>query len=173
MGAGRGENGGAGEPGTHDAMTPSLPVPTDNIFKFACLFGLALIIAGLFSFVSIYSSSLDRKIKYSEVLIPLEAKAQRSKAEDDILALNKRLIEVTRANEVAGYGVVGAALAAGLFLSGYGAKKWHRDIQQRDDRLALLQIEKLEVEIAKLRMELRTETPAADKDDIDRSVDAD
>jgi len=71
-------------------MTPSLPIPTDNIYKFACLFGLALIMASIFSYVSIYSSSLDRKVKHMEVIIPLEANSQRSKADNDLIELNKR-----------------------------------------------------------------------------------
>ena len=140
-------------------MTPSLPVPTDNIYKFSCLFGLALIISSLFAFVSTYTSSLDRKIKYSEVVIPLEAKAQRSKVEDDMLAMNKKLIEVTKSNEsIAGAGI-SIVLTAGIFLSGFGATRWHSVIQKRDDRLAALQIEKLEVEIERLRSEFRVPAP--------------
>ena len=97
-------------------MTPSLPVPTDNIYKFSCLFGLALIISSLFAFVSTYTSSLDRKIKYSEVVIPVEAKAQRSKVEDDMLAMNKKLIEVTKSNEsIEGAGISIGLLALHLF----------------------------------------------------------
>jgi hypothetical protein len=136
-------------------MTPSLPVPTDNIYKFACLFGLALIISSIFAFVSTYTSSLDRKIKYSEVVISLEAKAQRSKFEDDTLAMNRKLIDVTKSNENFAGTVIAVLLAIGISLSSYGANKWHRDIQQRDDRLAALQIEKLEVEVAKLRSEFQ------------------
>lgn len=138
-----------------NVMTPSLPVPTDNIYKFACLFGLALIISSVFAFVSTYTSSLDRKIKYSEVIILLEARAQLSKFEDDTLAMNRKLIEVTKSNEDFAGTVVAALLVVGIFLSSYGANKWYRDIQQRDDRLAALQIEKLEVEVAKLRSEFQ------------------
>lgn len=137
-------------------MSPSLPVPTDNIYKFACLFGLALIVSSIFSFVATYTSSLDRKVRYSEALIPLEAKAQRTKIEEDTLAMNKKLIEVTKSNENAAGVAISIVLVVGLFLSGYGAKKWYQDIQRRDDRLAALQLEKLEAEIAKLRSEIKS-----------------
>jgi hypothetical protein len=135
-------------------MTPSLPIPTDNIYKFTCLFGLALIISSLFAFVSTYTSSLDRKIKYSETIIPLEAKTQRSKVEDDILAMNRKLIDVTKSNENVASTVISILFVIGIYLSSFGAIRWHRVIQHRDDKLATLQIEKLEVEITKLRSEI-------------------
>lgn len=134
-------------------MTPSLSVTTDNIYKFACLFGLALIISSIFAFVSTYTASLDRKIKYSETIIPLEAKAQRTKTEDDLLAMNKKLIKITEANEnFAGVSIT-VILLAGILLSIFGAQRWYTNIQKRDDRLSALQQEKLELEIEKLRPE--------------------
>lgn len=141
-------------------MTPSLPIPTDNIYKFACLFGLALIIVSIFSFVSTYTASLDRKVKYMEVIIPLEAKAERGKAEDELLTLNKKLIEVAQSNEKAATDAISAVLGVGIALSVFGAHKWHVKIQLRDDRLAQLQIEKLEVEISKLRAEIQSSKAA-------------
>ncbi|RZI82162.1 MAG: hypothetical protein EOP38_16920 [Rubrivivax sp.] len=134
-------------------MTPTVPVPTDNIFKFACMFGLALIVSCIFAFVSTYTAALDRKVKYSEALIPLEAKTQRTKAEDDMLVMNKKLIEVTKSNEKFSNGAIALVFAFGSLLSWYGASKWHSVIQRRDDRLVELQLEKLEAEIAKLRTE--------------------
>jgi len=131
-------------------MQPSVPVPTDNIYKFACLFGLVLIVSALFCFVNSYSTSLDRKIKYSEVVIPLEAKPERTKAEEQLLALNKKLIEVTRDNESTANTAIGVVLALGIFLSAYGAVKWHKVVQVRDDQLAELQLRKLAAEVANL-----------------------
>lgn len=141
-------------------MTPSLSVATDNIYKFACLFGLALIISSIFAFVSTYTASLDRKIKYSETIIPLEAKAQRSKAEDDLLAMNKKLIEVTKSNEESAGIIIIVILAVGISLSVFGAHMWYSTIQKRDNRLAALQQEKLELEIEKLRSELAKSAPS-------------
>lgn len=131
-------------------MQPSLPLPTDNIYKFSCLFSLVLIVSSLFSFVASYGSALEQKIKYSEVVISLEEKAQRTRGEDELLAMNKRLIEVTRANELTANYVIFAAFIAGLGLSDYGAWKWHQHIQPRDDQLTELQLRKLSAELAKL-----------------------
>ena len=140
-------------------MTPSLPVPTDNIYKFAALFGLALVVSGIFAFSAVYTSSLEKKIKYTEAMIELEAKTTRTKLEDDTLAFNRRLVEITQSNEkTANYGL-GGLIGLGLVLSVYGAVRWHQVIQPRDDEIAKLQKEKLEAEIAKLRAE--TERPTS------------
>ena len=131
-------------------MAPNVPLPTDNIYKFACLFGLALIVVAVFSFVSVYTSSLDRKIKHSEVVISLEAKTERSKAEADLLELNKRLLEITKSNEDAARNLIFVVLGLGLVLSAVGATAWYRLIQTRDDQLASLQLRKLIAEVNKL-----------------------
>ena len=136
-------------------MQPSLPVPTDNIYKFCCLFGLVLIVSSIFSFVASYSSSLDRKIKYTETVIPLKAKAKRTEAEEEILKLHQKLLQVTGSNEeTAGY-AIGVVMAIGIGLSVYGAKRWHSIVQRRDDLLAELQIRKLSAEVAALEAALK------------------
>ena len=131
-------------------MQPNVPIPTDNIYKFACLFGLALIVSAIFSFVASYSSSLDRKVRYMEIVIPLEAKTEKSKTEEDLLAMNRKLISVTKENEQAATVAISAVLVAGLLLSLYGATKWHQIVQKRDDQLAELQLRKLAAEVARL-----------------------
>lgn len=148
-------------------MTPPLPIPTDNIYKFACLFGLALIVSSIFAFVSAYTSSLGTKIKYSEILISIEAKEQKSKAENDLIEMYKQLLEVTKSNEKAMSSSIGMVLAVGTLLSVYGGFMWHQKIQQRDDRFGQLQLEKLEVEIAKLRSEIAQ--PAASDQEVQGS----
>ncbi|MFE1574165.1 hypothetical protein ACFIQG_20500 [Comamonas odontotermitis] len=144
-------------------MTPNIAPPTDNIYKFACLFGLALVISSIFGFISIYTSSLDRKIEYSKTVIPLEAKEQRTKAEESMLAMGKTLIEVTKSNESFASALIAIVLAAGLLLSWYGASKWHTKIQARDDIQSLLLLEKMRAEINKLKLEAKAleQAPAA------------
>lgn len=136
-------------------MPPNIPIPTDNIYKFACLFGLALIITSIFSFVSTYAAFFESRIKYVEVLISLDAKSPRSKIDDDLLTFNKKLIEISKSNETVANFVIGAVLSIGLGLSFWGATRWYQKIQSRDDRLAQLQIQKLKVEIIKLRVDIR------------------
>ena len=132
-------------------MNPTLSVPTDNIYKFACLFGLALIIVSLYTFVTAYSSTLDRKAKYSETISSLEAKETRSKVDEDALALNKKLLEIAQKNEQSANTLLESTFAVGTVLSALGAWLWYWKIQARDDLLAQLQIQKLQAEVANLQ----------------------
>jgi len=140
-------------------MSPSIPIPTDNIYKFACLFGLALIVSSIFAFVSSYTSALDRKVKYLEVIISLEAKEQRSKVEEDTLSLTKRLVEVSNSNQSFANSFVGVVLSLGIAMSGFGAFRWYAKIQPRDDKLADLQIAKLQAEVARLNAPASPSSP--------------
>lgn len=135
-------------------MQPSLPIPTDNIYKFYCLFGLVLIVSAVIAFASVYSSSLERKIVYVQAVIALESKAERTKQEEENLKLNRLLIDVTKQNEDLANTFLGVIIAVGLCLSGSGAMQWHRTTQRRDDQLAELQIQKLQAEIAKIQSEI-------------------
>lgn len=132
-------------------MNPSLPIPTDNIYKFACLFGLTLIVASIFSFVSVYSSSLDKKMQYYQSVVMLEIKTERSKEDSELLKLNKRMLEVTKGNEDTANIFAGVVIALGGFISLWGARKWHSVIQLRDDQLADLQLQKLQAEVDQLK----------------------
>lgn len=132
-------------------MTPSFSLATDNIYKFTCLFGLALIIVSIIALISTYTTTLDRKVKYAEVIIPLEAKVQRGKSDDDLLDFNKKLLELTKTNEKTLGTGISAVLGVGIALTLIGGFLWYSKIQLRDDKLAQLQIEKLEAEIAELR----------------------
>jgi len=89
-----------------------------------------------------------------EVIIPLEAKAERNKGENDLLELNKKLIEVSKSNERSATTMMETALVMGIVLSLFGAYNWYEKIHKRDEKLAQLQIEKLEAEVAKIRAEL-------------------
>lgn len=134
-------------------MTPSIPVPTDNIYKFSALFGLAIIVSGIFSFAAMYSFSLNTKVKYAEAVLALESKAVRTKLEDDTLAMTNRLIKVTQSNEENANYAIGGFIGVGILLSWFGWMRWYKVIQPRDDQIADLQKLKLEAEIAKLRSE--------------------
>lgn len=140
-------------------MSPSIPIPTDNVYKFACLFGLALIFSSLIAFVASYSHALDQKVKHTEAAMLLQAKEQRTKAEDNALALHNRLVEVAKSNETVASYAVGAAIGIGLSLSIFGVFKWYRVIQPRDDQLAALQIQKLKAEIALLNAQASPSSP--------------
>lgn len=131
-------------------MTPSLSVPTDNIYKFASLFGLALIIVSVLFFVTTYTSALGTKTRHSELIIALNSKDIRSKHEEDLLQWNQQLLNIAIANEKAANYAVGAICGLGIVVGVWGLVRWRYTVQKRDDRLADLQLRKLELEVAQL-----------------------
>jgi hypothetical protein len=60
---------------------------------------------------------------------------------------------VAKSNEDTALIVISVALAAGLFITWYGAKNGRNVIQKRADAMAELQMEKLSLEVEKLRRE--------------------
>ncbi len=116
-------------------------------------FSLAIIVASVLFFVSIYSSALDNKVRLSEAIIPLEAKKELMKIEKDTLEINKKVIKVAKSNEWLAHRVIGGIFFISLLLSIYGAQRWSTRIQVRDDLLATLHIKKLRTEISKLQLE--------------------
>jgi hypothetical protein len=89
-----------------------------------------------------------------EAIIQLENKTDRNKVENDLLKLNRTLLDTAITNQhTASIGTF-VFFFFGLGFCVYGARNWREKIQTRDDRLPQLQIEKLEAEINKLRAEV-------------------
>ena len=131
-------------------MPPSIPLPTDNIYKFVCLFGLALIVTAVFSFVSTYTSLTAQTMRHAENIIHLEAKSNRAASDDELLKLYKAASEEGNEAGALAYKYLAKLLLAGIFISITGAVLWLFRIQMRDDGLVKLQIKKLELEIVLL-----------------------
>lgn len=104
-------------------------------------------------------------MKYFEVIYALEAKPERTKVEEDLLKMNRQLVEVTQSNQRAASNVLSAVVGVGFILSGFGATKWHRIIQLRDDKLAEVQLEKLKLEVASLRAQVQSAPVASEAGD--------
>ncbi|WP_459949942.1 hypothetical protein [Denitratisoma sp. agr-D3] len=69
--------------------------------------------------------------------------------------MHKKLLNVTKENEKTANTVIGSTLGIGIALSFFGAFAWYKKIQLRDDSLAKLQQDKLELELEKLRIEVK------------------
>ena len=53
--------------------------------------------------------------------------------------------------------MIGFVFALGGILSYLGAHSWYKKVQQHDDQLVKLQIQKLEAEISKINIEIEVE----------------
>ena len=134
-------------------MTPSVPVPTDSVHKFKCLFGLALMIASAYIFSTLVVASTDRQFKYLEAMAVLMAKEGRNPAEEALLG------RYTRDREVMVDAARGAALplcglfGAGIVVSSSGFRKWSATQREHDDT-TVYQLRKLKAEVAKMEAEV-------------------
>lgn len=144
-------------------MTPSLSVPTDNIYKFASLFGLALLIASILGFIAHYSTSLEAKSRYVQIISMHNSKEPKSQFDHDMITLNEKLLQVAQKNQRTMSFYVGGVGGLGLAASLWGFWRWRYRVQTRDDAIADLQLRKLRAEVASLEAQngvLTTQVPA-------------
>jgi hypothetical protein len=131
-------------------MLPSVPLPTDNLYKFVCFFGLAMFVVGVFGFISITNSEFDHMTRFVDDMTAAEAKQDRARAEE-LMKRFERLNEVQRIPKAVAMLIVILSINVGVFMSFMGFLFWAKKKQKQDDRLLELQIAKLEAEIENLR----------------------
>ncbi len=128
-------------------MTPNIPIPTDNIYKFYASFGFVLLIAALVSFVYVHNSTNEKVLAWVTNISKLENSQKITKYEEEQIDLYKKLIEVSKKDKKLFSNVLLTTSVLGLFVSGFGFYKWEKEIQPRDDKLTELKIKQLENEL--------------------------
>jgi hypothetical protein len=129
-------------------MTPSVPLPTENLYKFVCMLGLALVISCVAAHVVLHGSQLSQKVQLLTEIADLEAVKPLPEQK---LALKRQVLEVIVADEKTYRLALGVILGLGVVMIWAGGTKWYRDVQLRDDEVARLQLEKLTLEVEFLR----------------------
>lgn len=128
-------------------MESRIPIPTDNIYKFYALFGLALFITAIAIQVSVVKSTNELAFSIGPELKALEVLEKPSPVEITKKELLKRQLEIAVADrdefkELAHYLTVFGAILMGL---GFGM--WQYSVQPKQDELLDLQIEKAKLEL--------------------------
>ncbi len=131
-------------------MESTVPIATDNIYKFYALFGLSIFISSLLTlaYIHIHFNEIIPK-EYIEVET-LKVKAdlsQEEKIRKDVLE-RKTNIDVSDKNTFAK--ILGGFGGLGVLLMIFGFSRWQKRIQPRQDMLLDLQIEKIKREISAL-----------------------
>ena len=125
-------------------MTPKLPVPTDNVYKFYVLFGLVILISSAFGSIYVTDLTNNRIFEIYTQIGKYKEDGEISSFEEGQIQMLEKLKEVALANKDI-YGIVLAwSFATSLYVMAYGFYKWHMTIQRRDDRLIELKIKQLE-----------------------------
>lgn len=140
-------------------MMPNIPLPTDNLYKFTCLFGLALIVASCVFLPINYDKHLTLKIQYLEKIVELKNKydttEKLSEREKQELKLNEKLLEISSQNEDFSSHILFGILGTGIGLSVIGFGRWYTVTHKQEQRIRVIQLEKLELELRELKLSRR------------------
>lgn len=120
-------------------MQPSIPVPTDNLYKFMALFGLVLVVSSLFGMVltgrSANAQIFDAARDYAQV-DPELSPAKKAYAD----SLVKKASIAAEDRDVLIMALI-IPLTVGMLLSYSGFARW-KQIQPLHDELLRLQVER-------------------------------
>jgi hypothetical protein len=135
-------------------MTPSMPIPTDNFYKFAALFGLAILIS--FMVLSIYLPEKFGEPAFKESLEFEILKSRDSLSTEETIRKNHLETKIKLFDSFARQIVYGSAIIGmfGGFLFLWGIIVWWWKVQPKQDELLNLQIEKTKREIQVLEKQL-------------------
>ncbi len=128
-------------------MTPKLPLPTDNIYKFYALFGLVLLLSSAFGIIYTTDVTNQRVFEIFTQIGQYKEDGEISSFEEGQIQMLEKLKEVALSNKELYLFVLHSSFATSLYLMLYGFYRWHMTIQRRDDRLVQLKIRQLEKEL--------------------------
>ncbi len=128
-------------------MDNRIPLPTDNIFKFYALFGLLLVIFGIGSTLYVSKTTNDLAFEVAVEYETLKANPVRSVSEETRFLVLQKKLEIAKTNKNVLLSGLGIVIGVGIFMVGYGFKKWHTEIQPLQDEMARLSLKKLKREV--------------------------
>jgi len=128
-------------------MHSRVPLPTDNIFKFYALFGLLISIFCLSSIIFVNKTTNElifETIIEQETLNVIIQPTVTQQAKKRVL---QRKLEIALSDKLFFQVVAGIFLSAGGYMTYYGFKRWHNEIQPLQDEITKLSIQKLKNEL--------------------------
>jgi hypothetical protein len=135
-------------------MTPTIPIPTDSIYKFYALCGLAFVISSLLGAVYINDRGNERAAKYYVEFEVLNRKDNLSQEEEITKDVLNQQLQIGQSNRKLFMRGLGVMLGIGVLGIAAGFIPWHIKVQPNQDKLLELQIKKIEREILALDKEL-------------------
>lgn len=130
-------------------MDSRISIPTDNIYKFYALFGLAFCVAALTMFVLAYNSHFESTTELSMQLAKLDTLAKLTEFEEAQKKILENQIEIGNSNKDFYMTIISASLGFGLVVMISGFIRWHYKVQPQIDKIMALKIEQLQVELSR------------------------
>lgn len=128
-------------------MDSRIPLPTDNVFKFYALFGLALFISGMLGFAYVSTSTNDQVHQFVRELNGLDKHSVDTPAGQALRTVLERRIEASVKNREFFVQALGLQIGVAVCLMAFGFWRWHTVIQPKQDEMTDLHIKKLKAEI--------------------------
>lgn len=129
-------------------MNSKLAIPTDNIYKFEAIFGLAILLASLLGLIYSLGS-------YPETLFNAAIELEKITDNEKKVNLESAYAGSMQAGLQFALGVSIIGCVVGVICSRYGFNKWSNLVQPVDDSIRALDKQKLDLEIKILQEELR------------------
>ena len=136
-------------------MVPQLPVPTDNIYKFYALFGLALFVTSAVILVTANDLFDQRILEYFASIWEYQADGAVTDFEEGQIKNFELLIDIARSDRDVAMVASSVIGAVGFTAMLVGFARWHRIIQSQNDRLAELEMKHRELQIEQLELQVR------------------
>ena len=130
-------------------MDSRFSIPTDNIYKFYALFGLAFCIGALTLFVFTYNSHFETANSLFLELTKIDTIESPSAFEAKQKEILEKQITTISENKAFYMKVINAFLVVGIFIMTVGFYRWHYKVQPQIDKINALKIRQLEAELAK------------------------
>lgn len=134
-------------------MESRIPLPTDSIYKFYALLGLLLFIFSAGSLLYVNKSTNSLLFEAIPRLTGLQEIEKPSAVEEATRGSLARQVELAINDKKALTLACQIFMIFGSCMMIYGFGKWHYEVQPRQDEMAKLELEKLRIEVERLKKE--------------------
>lgn len=136
-------------------MESKIPLPTDNIYKFAALFSLVIVIVSFCSII--YSNSTSNAIVFEHwvEVETLQAQEKLSVEQSSRLKALEKKIEVAVSDKQLFIKLASVFLGLGICGVFFGFGYWHKRIQPLSDQMAATQLELARLQLLLLKTDLK------------------
>jgi len=135
-------------------MIPSVPIATDNIYKFLALFGLVImiswVVAMLYLVKIIYEFGVENINEYELLKVKTDLTQAESIRKDSL----EQIMKLRTLGTKVFVWPLNILFVVGVGICYWGFRSWYKKVQPKQDKLLDLQIQKTEREIQVLEKQL-------------------
>jgi hypothetical protein len=139
-------------------MIPSVPIATDNIYKFAALFGLVMMISWIVAVLYLLKINYEFGVENINEYELLKVKTDLTQAESIRKDALEQILRLRSVGTKVFMWSLNILFLVGIGICYWGFRSWYKKVQPKQDELVNLQIEKMKREIQVLEKQLEKDT---------------